>query len=82
MQSTPCRVFTCACCLAVLWVLPDRAVAQQTTTLTAMDYVEIQQLVIDQDDGKTRVRRTRNVKTPEGWRFRSRRHDVNPSPGG
>lgn len=179
MRSNPCPVFTRACCLAVLWVLPDRAVAQQTTALTAMDYVEIQQLVnrlnfaldyctgggrafadlfveggqfvIDQGDGKTTVRRTRNdlialaggpdcasrksppssyilhlaeslviepaaggargtsyaiypaskgryysadtagqlgiyhdeyVKTPDGWRFRSRRHEVNPSPGG
>jgi hypothetical protein len=31
--------------VAVLSVLPDRAVAQQITTLTAMDYIEIQQLV-------------------------------------
>jgi hypothetical protein len=22
------------------------------------------------------------VKTPEGWRFRSRRHELNPSPAG
>ncbi len=92
MQSNRCRVFTRVWCLAVLFVLPDRAVAQQAvaqqTALTAMDYIEIQQLVnrlnfaldyctsggrafadlfveggqfiIDQGDGKTTVRRTRN----------------------
>jgi len=177
MLSNRCRVFTRVCCLIVLSVLPARAVAQQTAVLTAMDYIEIQQLVnrlnfaldyctnggrafadlfveggqfiIDQGDGKTTVRRTRNelialaggpdcasrtsppssyilhlaeslviepaadgargksyaiypankgrylnpetagqlgiyhdeyVKTPQGWRFRSRRHQVNPSP--
>jgi hypothetical protein len=179
MSNAP-GVFARACCLAVLCVLPARAVAQQqTTALTAMDYIEIQQLVnrlnfaldyctsggrafadlfveggqfvIDQGDGKPTVRRTRSelialaggpdcasrksppssyilhlaeslviepaaggargksyaiypaskgryyntdtagqlgiyhdeyVKTPAGWRFRSRRHEVNPSPAG
>jgi hypothetical protein len=178
MQSNRCRVFAAVGCLAVLSIPPDRA-AGQAAALTAMDYVEIQQLVnrlnfaldyctsggrafaelfaeggqfvIDQGDGKTTVRRTRDelialaggpdcasrksppssyilhlaeslviepaaggargksyaiypankgryfnadtagqlgiyhdeyVKTPEGWRFRSRRHEVNPSPGG
>ena len=177
MQSNRWAVFTRVCCLAVLSVFPDRAVAQQTATLTAMDYIEIQQLVnrlnfaldyctsggrtfadlfveggqfiIDQGDGKTIVRRTRNelialaggpdcasrkapptsyilhlaeslviepsangargksyaiypaskgryfnadtagqlgiyhdeyVKTAEGWRIQSRRHEVNPRP--
>ena len=177
MQSNRYRVFAAVCCLAVS-IPPDHA-AGQTAALTAMDYVEIQQLVnrlnfaldyctsgglafaelfveggqfvIDQGDGKTTVRRTRDelialaggpdcasrksppssyilhlaeslviepaaggargmsyaiypankgryynadtagqlgiyhdeyVKTPEGWRFRSRRHEVNPSPGG
>lgn len=177
MQSNRWRVFTRVCCLAVLAVFPERAVAQPNMTLTAMDYIEIQQLVnrlnfaldyctnggrafadlfveggqfsIDQGDGKTTVRRTRNelialaggpdcasrrspptayilhlaeslviepaadgargksyaiypaskgryfnadtagqlgiyhdeyVKTTEGWRMRSRRHEVNPSP--
>lgn len=179
MPSNRCGAFTRVCCLAVLSVLPDWAAAQQTTTLTAMDYIEIQQLVnrlnfaldyctnggrafadlfvdggqfiIDQGDGKTTTRRTRDelirlaggpdcasrksppssyilhlaeslviepaadgargtsyaiypaskgrylnpetvgqlgiyhdeyVKTSEGWRFRSRRHEVNPSPAG
>ena len=92
-RAVQCRVFTSACCLAVLSVLADRAVAQQAVSqpsaaLTAMDYIEIQQLVnrlnfaldyctnggrafadlfveggqfiIDQGDGKTTVRRTRN----------------------
>ena len=179
MRSNGCRVFTRVCCLAVLAVFPARAFAQQPMALTAMDYIEIQQLVnrlnfaidyctsggqafadlfieggqfiIDQGDGKTTVRRTRNelialaggpdcasrrsppssyilhlaeslviepaadgargksyaiypaskgrylnadtagqlgiyhdeyVKTPEGWRFRSRRHELNPSRAG
>ena len=49
-RAVQCRVFTSACCLAVLSVLADRAVAQQAVSqpsaaLTAMDYIAIQQLV-------------------------------------
>lgn len=172
------RRLVVGCFVAVVLILPGGAAAQRAAPLTALDYVEIQQLVnrlnfaldyctdggrafadlfvedgqfvIDQGDGKPTVRRTRDelialaggpdcasrkspprsyilhlaeslvieaapggargksyaiypaskgryfnadtagqlgiyhdeyVKTAEGWRFRSRRHEVNPSPG-
>ena len=49
-RAVQCLAFTSACCLAVLSVLADRAgaqqaVAQRSAALTAIDYIEIQQLV-------------------------------------
>lgn len=179
MHTTKCRASLVMCGLVVvLATAPQAAFAQQRTPMTAMDYIEITQLVnrlnfaldycmrggqefadlfiaggefvIDQGDGKPTVRRTRDelialaggpgcdartsppssyilhlaeslvieptaagargmsyaiypaskgkyynadtagqlglyhdeyVKTRDGWRFRSRRHEVNPVTG-